>query len=116
MVRQRLWSQDEHNAVSPVRQNVKAQRLAAPGRNCLTLREACSSTVAIPSQVPNQSDAARTSVPSVEQKAGAANTHTRRTGNVSKCSMVPRPISPLTMSEPRPTAQPMQITNGIGWT
>ena len=106
IVRHRLRSHEETNAVSPATQKVMLNRFSTPGRYCLGPIRSGRVTVPIPRQLPPQIDSANTAAPSPVTTAETSTIVQRRTGSVASRSMVPRLISPLTTSEPRPTAQP----------
>ena len=68
-------------------------------------------TQARPSIVPNWTEAANSIEPKVVTTAGTTRTVSRHTGRERIRSIVPRAISPLTASEPRPSAQPTHTSS-----
>ena len=83
-----------------------ANRLAAPGRNWPSDGGLGKRTHSNPSARPAHTETASTAAPTAATTAGTAITLIRQTGSESIRSIVPRPISPLIESDPRPTAQP----------
>src|SRR5688500_5654487 len=104
-VRQRWLSHDDASADMPPSATIRPNKLSVGGMKSDGETFSDSWIVLRPIAVPHHTALASSALPRIVTKACVAYTDVRRTGCASSISIVPRPISPLTQSDPRATAQ-----------